>query len=261
MGCDAEAGMAKATQDAATRAELRKHRTRCENNGASLWSLQPDSSENSGRNYTTDWDSTVGLHDSDPPKQHRPIKSAQSLRLKDDLFLYCRNIAVTLIDRSKRVMVLFSTMVGEVMDSRARTHLSVAALGNENPAMRHDCNGGVTGLLFSFSPKVRYDSLRYGRRERDFPLGVYTDHDHHFCFRYPRSYTPIARPKAGCRGPKLEDKKSGANIGVCVLDEDFRPDALVRMAPTGFDLPPGTATHRTENVLLLRSGWWWSLIS
>jgi hypothetical protein len=41
-----------------------------------------------------------------------------------------------------------------------------------------------------------------------------------------------------CRGPKLEDKKSGANIGVCALDEDFRPAALVKMAPTGFDSPP-----------------------
>ena len=67
---------------------------------------------------------------------------------------------------------------------------------------------------------------------------VYTDRDHHFCFRYPRSYIPISLPKASCRGPKLEDKKSGANIGVCVVDEDFRPDALVRMAPTGFDSPP-----------------------
>jgi hypothetical protein len=41
-----------------------------------------------------------------------------------------------------------------------------------------------------------------------------------------------------CRGPKLEDKKSGTNIGVCALDEDFRPGALVKMAPTGFDSPP-----------------------
>lgn len=70
------------------------------------------------------------------------------------------------------------------------------------------------------------------------PWRVYIDRDRHFCFRYPGSYTPIAHPKPSCRGPKLEDKKSGANIGVCVLDEDFRADVLVgRMAPA-FDSPP-----------------------
>jgi hypothetical protein len=41
-----------------------------------------------------------------------------------------------------------------------------------------------------------------------------------------------------CRGPKLKDKKADANIGVCVLDEDFRAAALVRMAPTGNESPP-----------------------
>jgi len=67
---------------------------------------------------------------------------------------------------------------------------------------------------------------------------VYIDRDHRFCFRYPGSYTPVARPKSMCRGPKLESQKSGGSMGVCVLDEDFRPAALVKMAPTGFDSPP-----------------------
>jgi hypothetical protein len=67
---------------------------------------------------------------------------------------------------------------------------------------------------------------------------VYIDRDHHFCFRYPTSYTAIPHPKASCRGPKLEDKRTDANIGVCVLDEDFRPAALVSMAPTGIESPP-----------------------
>jgi hypothetical protein len=67
---------------------------------------------------------------------------------------------------------------------------------------------------------------------------VYIDREHHFCFRYPKSYVPIPHPRAGCRGPKLEDKKRVANIGVCVLEEKFQPDVLVRMAPTGIDSPP-----------------------
>jgi hypothetical protein len=67
---------------------------------------------------------------------------------------------------------------------------------------------------------------------------VYVDRDHHFCFRYPASYAPIPHPKAGCRGPKLEDKKRGTSIGICVLDEKFQPEVLIRMAPTGIDSPP-----------------------
>jgi hypothetical protein len=41
-----------------------------------------------------------------------------------------------------------------------------------------------------------------------------------------------------CRDPRLEDKKSGANIGVCVLEKDFQTDALIKMAPTGIESPP-----------------------
>ena len=67
---------------------------------------------------------------------------------------------------------------------------------------------------------------------------VYTDRDHHFCFRYPRSYRPILHPKPRCRGPKLEDRKTEAKIGVCVLDEVFQTASLVEMAPTGIDSPP-----------------------
>ena len=41
-----------------------------------------------------------------------------------------------------------------------------------------------------------------------------------------------------CRGPKLQDEKTKANIRVCVLHERFRPSTLMRMAPTGIDSPP-----------------------
>jgi hypothetical protein len=67
---------------------------------------------------------------------------------------------------------------------------------------------------------------------------VYIDRDHHFCFRYPTSYSPISHPKARCRGPKLENKKTGANVEVCVMNEEFRTDTLVKMAPTGIESPP-----------------------
>jgi len=83
------------------------------------------------------------------------------------------------------------------------------------------------------------------------PWRIYIDRSHHFCFRYPGSYTPITHPKPMCRGPKLADKQSGANIDVCALDEDFGPAALMEMAPTGIDSPPRTTTHGREYVLLL----------
>ena len=67
---------------------------------------------------------------------------------------------------------------------------------------------------------------------------VYVDRDHHFCFRYPRSYTAIPQPKANCRGPKLEDKNAKAEIGVCVINEAFSTSSLVKMAPTGIESPP-----------------------
>jgi hypothetical protein len=119
------------------------------------------------------------------------------------------------------------------MDSRARTHLSVAALGNENPAMRHDCNGGLTGLLFSFSPKVRYDSLRYGRRERDFPLARIHQPRPSFLFSVSPFLHSHFPSQSQLSRPQTRRQEVCANIGVCVVDEDFRPDALVRMAPTG----------------------------
>jgi len=34
---------------------------------------------------------------------------------------------------------------------------------------------------------------------------VYEDLGYHFCFRYPRSYKPVARPKNLCRKPVLRD--------------------------------------------------------
>jgi hypothetical protein len=66
----------------------------------------------------------------------------------------------------------------------------------------------------------------------------YVDRDHHFCFRYPRSYTPISHPKPNCRGPKLEDITTGATIGVCADDQNFELSNFVRNAPTGIDSPP-----------------------
>jgi hypothetical protein len=33
--------------------------------------------------------------------------------------------------------------------------------------------------------------------------------------------TPIPPPKSMCRGPKLQDEKSEANISACVLQESF----------------------------------------
>lgn len=77
-----------------------------------------------------------------------------------------------------------------------------------------------------------------GAQRETFAWRVYADWDHHFCFRYPGSYKPIPQPRRMCRGPKLQDEKTGANIGVCVLHEGFRPSTLVRMAPTGIDSPP-----------------------
>jgi hypothetical protein len=38
----------------------------------------------------------------------------------------------------------------------------MAALGDENSAKKHGFAGGFAGLPFSFSPKIRRDSLRYG---------------------------------------------------------------------------------------------------
>jgi hypothetical protein len=67
---------------------------------------------------------------------------------------------------------------------------------------------------------------------------VYIDRNNRFCFRYPTSYVPVSHPKANCRGPKLEDRKGGANIGICVPGEDFDLMAIAKMAPTGIDSPP-----------------------
>lgn len=67
---------------------------------------------------------------------------------------------------------------------------------------------------------------------------VYADLGHHFCFRYPRSYKPVAQPKNLCRNPALHDEKSGADIYVCMTAEKFRLSALVKAAPTGIDGPP-----------------------
>jgi hypothetical protein len=106
---------------------------------------------------------------------------------------------------------------------------------------------------------------------------VYIDREHHFCFRYPKSYVPIPHPKAGCRGPKLEDKKRVANIGVCVLEEKFQPDVLVRMAPTGIDSAPkpiqigentfyyygpggGGVTIQTSTILIWVGRFWGSIL-
>ena len=41
---------------------------------------------------------------------------------------------------------------------------------------------------------------------------------------------PVPKPAVAAQTRRQE---VCANIGVCVVDEDFRPDALVRMAPTG----------------------------
>lgn len=67
---------------------------------------------------------------------------------------------------------------------------------------------------------------------------VYADPDHHFCFRYPRSYKPIAKPKAQCRGPKLHDGKTSADIYICASNDPFRLSEFVKNAPTGIDSPP-----------------------
>jgi hypothetical protein len=67
---------------------------------------------------------------------------------------------------------------------------------------------------------------------------VYADLGHHFCFRYPTSYRPVAQPKNTCRKPALHDQKTGADIYVCVTAEKFRLSALTEGAPTGIDSPP-----------------------
>jgi len=59
-----------------------------------------------------------------------------------------------------------------------------------------------------------------------------------FAFDTRSPVRPFPHPKAMCHGPKLENKRTGAKIGICVVDEDFRSSNLMKMGPTGYDSPP-----------------------
>jgi len=67
---------------------------------------------------------------------------------------------------------------------------------------------------------------------------VYSDPDHHFCFRYPGPYRRLPPPKIMCRSANLRDEVTKGEIGVCVLPKAFLLSTLQTMAPTGFESPP-----------------------
>jgi hypothetical protein len=67
---------------------------------------------------------------------------------------------------------------------------------------------------------------------------VYADANHHFCFRYPPSYKPVAKHEGSCRQPKLRDEKTRANIYICVDRNKFELSSLAALAPTGIESPP-----------------------
>ena len=106
---------------------------------------------------------------------------------------------------------------------------------------------GVLASSFALAQGVGTNPCAARGQSETSPWRVYADFDHHFCFRYPKSYRPVPPSKATCLEPKLRDEKTKASVYVCAGHETFRLSALVPSAPTGIEAPP-EALRIGENI-------------